>query len=271
MEKILIENLSFAYTKKDRALNNINMAIHDGEWVSIIGHNGSGKSTLSKLLIGLLEPNKGKIYIDSLEMCYENINEIRKKIGIVFQNPDNQFVGVTVRHDIAFGLENNLVNREKMIKLIDEFSIKVGMHEYLDKEPHLLSGGQKQRVAIAGILACNSDIIILDEATSMLDPEGVNSVVELFKELKTNYNKTMITITHDLDIAMLSDRVIVLKEGSIVLEGTPEEVFKEEDFLIDAGLDIPFNLKLYNEVKKDLKLSQDEGLVNLLWELSLTK
>ncbi len=271
MEQIEIKNLSFAYTKKDQAIKDISMTIKKGEWVSIIGHNGSGKSTLSKLLIGLLQADKGEIYIDGQQLNEDSIYDIRKKIGIVFQNPDNQFVGVTVKHDIAFGLENLCVEREEMIKLVDEFSTKVGMNEYLEREPHLLSGGQKQRVAIAGILACNSDIIILDEATSMLDPEGVNSVVELFRELKDVYHKTMITITHDLDIASLSDRIIVLKEGQVVLEGQPSEVFKHEQLLKDAYLDIPFNLKLYNEVKNDQELSQNEGLVKALWEFSLTK
>lgn len=271
MTAIEINNLSFAYTKKDKAIKNISLTIEEGEWVSIIGHNGSGKSTLSKLIIGLLHANKGEIKIFNVPLNEETLNDCRKRIGIVFQNPDNQFVGVTVRHDIAFGLENLCVERPEMLNLIEEFSTKVGMHEYLDREPHLLSGGQKQRVAIAGILACNSDIIILDEATSMLDPEGVNSVVELFKELKNKYHKTMITITHDLDIAALSDRIIVLKEGSIILEGTPSEVFQEEDKLHEAYLDIPFNLRLFNEVKKDPVLKNKEGLVDLLWELNLTK
>ncbi len=271
MDKIEIKNLSFAYSKTDKAINDISMTVKDGEWVSIIGHNGSGKSTLSKLLIGLLVPDKGEIFIDGKLLCLDNIDEIRRKIGIVFQNPDNQFVGVTVKHDIAFGLENRMISRPEMIDLVQKFSTKVDMNDYLEKEPHLLSGGQKQRVAIAGILACDSDIIILDEATSMLDPEGVLSVVELFKTLKNDFNKTMITITHDLDIASLSDRIIVLKEGKIILDDKPSNVFKEKDLLIDADLDIPFNLRAYNTIKADDELSKDERLVELLWQLNLTK
>lgn len=271
MEKIKIENCSFAYSKTDKAIKNINLSIEEGEWVSIIGHNGSGKSTLSKLLIGLLEPDKGKIWIDGEELTIETVHNVRKKIGIVFQNPDNQFVGVTVKHDIAFGLENREIPREEMLELVNRFSEKVGMKSYLDKEPYLLSGGEKQRVAIAGILACDSDIIILDEATSMLDPEGRNEVVSLIKELKTSFHKTVITITHDLDLASISDWIVVLNNGSILMDGTPFEVFNHPKELQEANLDIPFNLKLYNRVLEDSKLSKDERLVSFLWQLSSTK
>ena len=177
---------------KDEALKQINLHIKEGSWVSILGHNGSGKSTLSKLLVGLLIPTQGTIEINGLRLNQENIQEIRKKIGIVFQNPDNQFVGVTVKHDIAFGLENQCISPKEMEEKIDYYARLVGMEEFLSKEPHQLSGGQKQRVAIAGALAMEQDILILDEATSMLDPEGTKEIIDLIKHLNKDLNKTII-------------------------------------------------------------------------------
>lgn len=268
---IEVKDLEFAYTKTDLALRGISLKIEDHEWVSIIGHNGSGKSTLSKLLIGLLEKDKGSILIDGEELCEDTVDSVRRKIGIVFQNPDNQFVGVNVKYDIAFGLENRNVAREEMVKLIDEWSTKVGMNEYLEREPGHLSGGQKQRVAIAGILALNSDVVIFDEATSMLDPEGVNDIVDLIKDLKVKYNKTVITITHDLNLARLSDRCIVLKDGKIIADDEPAVIFDREDILESSRLDMPFNLKLYKKVKADPQLKNNKELVDKLWTLSLIK
>lgn len=265
---IKVENLEYAYSKTDQALKGISFSIKKGEWVSILGHNGSGKSTLAKLLIGLLEPSNGSITIDGLLLNTENLNAIRDKVGIVFQNPDNQFVGGTVRYDIAFGLENRMVPPEKMEKLVLEYATKVNMQNYLEKEPHSLSGGQKQRVAIAGILAIESDVIILDESTSMLDPEGTKEVIELIKVLHRDYNKTIITITHDLNVANNSDRLIVLKDGLIILDGTPEECFKNQETLESSNVDLPFNLKLYNKVKNNTKLNQNRKLVDALWELN---
>lgn len=266
---IKVENLEFGYTKKTKALKGVSFSIEKGSWVSIIGHNGSGKSTLSKLLNGLLVASSGKIEIDGQILNEESLNKIRKKVGIVFQNPDNQFVGVTVKHDIAFGLENRQIKRETMIELIDTFTKKVDMYDFLDTEPHLLSGGQKQRVAIAGALAMNPDVIIFDESTSMLDPEGTKEVIDLICTLKGE--KTIITITHDLDLAYKSDRIIVLNEGCIVDDNTPENIFAKPDMLIEAKLDIPFKLKLYNEARKDSALNQNEELIKTLWQLSLEK
>lgn len=265
---IKVKNLDYSYSQEDHALKGISFDVNDGEWVSIIGHNGSGKSTISKLLVGLLEADKGEIEIDGQILNEETIDDIRKKVGIVFQNPDNQFVGVNVKYDIAFGLENRQVPREEMIKLIDEYSKKVEMEKYLDREPQTLSGGQKQRVAIAGILALNAQIVILDEATSMLDPEGTRDIIELIKELKTKYNKTIITITHDLNLARLSDRIIVLKDGLIIASDTPEKIFEQEGLLRSSNLDIPFNLKLYKTALADEKLKNNEKLVNALWKLN---
>lgn len=263
---IQVNNLTYIYQKKDLALDDISFEIKDGEFVSILGHNGSGKSTLSKILVGLLEPTKGNVKINNLDLNEKNINEIRKNVGIVFQNPDNQFVGVSVKHDIAFGMENREIPRDEMLRRIDEYIKKVDMERYIDAEPHTLSGGQKQRVAIAGILALNTDIIILDEATSMLDPEGVIEIKELIKSLKGK--KTIISITHDLDFARLSDRVIVLRDGKIIKDCTPDEAFNDIESLQSSRLDIPFNLKLYNEAKKN-NLNKD--VVDALWELNLKK
>ncbi len=265
---IKVDNLDYSYTQKDHALKGVSFEVHDDEWLSILGHNGSGKSTISKLLIGLVEADKGSVEVDGEKLSLSTIDNIRKKIGIVFQNPDNQFVGANVRYDIAFGLENRCVEREKMIELVDEYSKKVSMNEFLDRQPESLSGGQKQRVAIAGILALDTKYIILDEATSMLDPEGVRDITNLIKELKDKYHKTIITITHDLNLAALSDRVIVLKEGKIIKEGKPMDVFMDSEILESSNLDMPFNLKLYKMVENDEKLSKNKALVDALWKLN---
>lgn len=268
---IEVNNLSFSYSQKDEALKNVSFNIADHEWVSIIGHNGSGKSTIAKLLVGLLAATTGSISIDGVELTEKTVDSLRHKIGIVFQNPDNQFVGFNVKYDIAFGLENYKIERKEMISLIEEYTKKVDMYEYLEREPQTLSGGQKQRVAIAGILALNCDIIILDEATSMLDPEGTEDIINLIKELHTKYNKTVITITHDLNLAQLSDRVIVMRLGEKIAEGKPEEIFKQRDLLKSSNLDMPFSLRMIDEAAKIDKLSNNEKLMEALWEYHLKK
>ncbi|MBN2300250.1 MAG: energy-coupling factor transporter ATPase [Acholeplasmataceae bacterium] len=260
---IKVSDLSFSYNGVDEALSHVNLKISKGSWVSILGHNGSGKSTLSKLLVGLLSPGSGEILINGLILNEENITEIRKKIGIVFQNPDNQFVGVTVKHDIAFGLENQCIPHDIMVDKIHHYAALVGMKEFLSKEPHLLSGGQKQRVAIAGALAMEQDIMILDEATSMLDPEGTQEIIDLIKVLNRDLEKTIITITHDLSFAAQSDYLIVLKDGQVILEGTPKEVFNQEDLLKSSDLELPFQLALYNEAVKTGKI--DQKILEALW------
>lgn len=265
---IRVNDLDYSYSQQDHALKGISFEVKDQEWLSILGHNGSGKSTISKLLVGILVPQKGSIYYDDIELTEKTVDKIRNRVGIVFQNPDNQFVGVNVKYDIAFGLENRCIPRSEMQKLIVEYATKVGMQDYLLREPQTLSGGQKQRVAIAGILALNTDVIILDEATSMLDPQGTREIIALIKELKEKYHKTIITITHDLDLARLSDRIIVMKEGNIIADDVPGKIFEQSDLLKSSKLDMPFNLKLYKEVEANSKLNSNKELMEALWKLN---
>ena len=269
---IELKNLSYSYSNDEAlAINDISLNIKEGSWISILGHNGSGKSTLAKLLVGLLEPSSGEILVDGVRLDENSVGEIRKKIGIVFQNPDNQFVGVTVRHDIAFGLENIQIEHSLMEEIVASCATKVGMGAYLEREPYKLSGGEKQRVAIAGILALDSKYIIFDEATSMLDPDGVRDVINLIKELRMKTNKTIITITHDLELARKSDEVFVFKKGQITASGKPEDIFKMENILTDSNLQIPLELQLYKEVCDDEILKKDEKLIEALWQLGLMK
>ena len=250
---IEVKNLNFSYDSEEgvQTIKNVSFSIEKGQYVSLIGHNGSGKSTLAKLLAYLLEPASGEIYVDGIRVNEKNIREIRQTIGVVFQNPDNQFIGSTVEGDIAFGLENRAVPREKMIELVKKYSHLVGMDKFLNKSPDELSGGQKQRVAIAGILALGLKIIIFDEATSMLDPEGVEDIKKLIFEMKKEDPElTFVSITHDIEEAYLSDKVIILNSGEKYMEGVPEDVFADEDKIKSIGLDIPFVLQVKNALKK---------------------
>lgn len=255
---VRLEHLSYSYknddniNEEDLTINDVNFDIYEGEYVALIGHNGSGKSTLAKLIIGLYVQLKGQIYIFDQEMNDDNVYELRRNLGIIFQNPDNQFIGSTVRDDIAFGLENDCIDTDTMKILVDEFAEKVGMKEYLDKEPSNLSGGQKQRVAIAGALARKPKILIMDEATAMLDPKGRRDIRNLIKKMKDeNPGLTIISITHDIDEAYQADKVIVLNKGKVFLSGTPEEVFEQSDKLLSIKLDIPFFHKLNKELRKE--------------------
>lgn len=250
MENIIkVENLCFEYEPGLKTIHNISFQIKKGEYVAILGHNGSGKSTIAKLLIGLLEKKSGNIIIDHKELNLENLYKIRKKIGIVFQNPDNQFIGATVRDDIAFGLENICIPREKMDELIERYAKRVRMDQFLDHEPTKLSGGQKQRVAIAGILAMSPSIIILDESTSMLDPRGRKEINELIRELKEDKEMTIISITHDIEEAKNADRILLLNKGEIVGDDQPETLLMNEKLLLDLHLDTPFALKVSRKLK----------------------
>jgi energy-coupling factor transport system ATP-binding protein len=266
-----IKGVSFRYDhQEDKALENIDLAIYEGEWLAIVGHNGSGKSTLAKLLNGLQYAEEGSITVCGLDISEENIWTVRKQIGMVFQNPDNQFVGTTVQDDVAFGLENNGLAREVMIDRVHNSLKKVKMVEFLNQEPHHLSGGQKQRVAIAGVLALQPAIIILDEATSMLDPLGRIEVFETVRKLKEDNDMTVISITHDLDEAARADRIIVMNKGKVYREGTPEEIFQMDKELVELGLDIPFSVKVSKLLReKGISLSKyhlsESELVTELW------
>ncbi len=275
MNPIEIKNLNFSYDQTQDVVKDVSFVVKKGSYTTLIGHNGSGKSTIAKLIIGLLEKEKGSILIDGEELSLESIEGIRRKIGIVFQNPDNQFIGATVRDDIAFGLENHQVEPSEMDVIIENYAREVGMSEYLDHEPTRLSGGQKQRVAIAGILSMKPDILILDEATSMLDPEGKEDINKLVKQLHKENNMTILSITHDVEEVLKSDHVIVMYEGRIVKDGTPSEVMKNEEELIRLKLAAPYSVRLANELKKlgiPVKQAWDmEGMVDELCQLLLNK
>ena len=251
MEKLIeVKDLCFEYEEGSKTINHISFEINKGEYVAILGHNGSGKSTIAKLLIGLLEKKSGDIKVNGYELNLENLYKVREQVGIVFQNPDNQFIGATVRDDIAFGLENICIPREEMDNLIETYAKKVRMEQFLDHEPTKLSGGQKQRVAIAGILAMSPSIIILDEATSMLDPRGRHEINELVRNLKKKREMTIVSITHDIEEAKNADKIILLNEGQIIMVGTPKEILSQVDILEKLKLDVPFSLKLSRKLKE---------------------
>ncbi|MCP4337219.1 MAG: energy-coupling factor transporter ATPase [Mycoplasma sp.] len=248
---IKVKDLTFKYFgNKTNALNKVSFEIKEGEYIAILGHNGSGKSTLSKLLVGLYKPNDGFIEINGIRIAKENLKEIRKYIGIVFQNPDNQFIGTTVEDDIAFGLENKMLTRPQMKKIIQELSARVGMREYLDRAPQNLSGGQKQRVAIASTLALDPKVIIFDEVTSMLDPKGKKEVISIIKEIQQSRKKTLISITHDMDEAILADKILVFSQGQLIASGAPAEILKNKEIVNEAKIDAPFIYKLSSKINK---------------------
>ncbi len=279
-EVLSMDTVSFAYETDDevfvQAVTDVSFTIRKGEWVSIVGHNGSGKSTLAKLMIGLLFPAGGTVNVFLEPLTEDNLWEIRSQLGVVFQNPDNQFVGATVQDDVAFALENNGVPYETMQIRVKEALAQVGMSAYALHEPHHLSGGQKQRVAIAGALAMDPDILILDEATSMLDPQGRGEVIDLITELRRTTGLTVISITHDLEEVLLADRVLVMNQGRLVDSGTPESIFEQGSRLQEHGLDLPFALRM-SELLREAGLPlvgdhmSEEELVNELWTSYFSK
>ncbi len=273
---IEVEHLNFRYpqTEGRPALSDVNLTIEQGEWVAIIGHNGSGKSTLAKSLDGLLPltPESGIIRVAGTKLTEASVWDIRSQIGMVFQNPDNQFVGATVEDDVAFGLENIGLPREEMLTRVHAALERVRMTEFADREPARLSGGQKQRVAIAGIIALQPKIIILDESTSMLDPTGRIEVLETVRQLKEQADLTVISITHDIDEAANANRIIILDDGEIKESGTPAEIFQYGERLIELGLDVPYAERLKAALQRQgLVVPQqyltEEGLVDWLWTL----
>lgn len=276
MNIIEVKNLTFRYDQEspDYILKDVSFHVKQGEWLSIIGHNGSGKSTTVRLIDGLLEAESGDIIISGQRLTSDNVWEKRRQIGMVFQNPDNQFVGATVEDDVAFGLENQGVDFEDMVQRVSEALELVGMSDFKKREPARLSGGQKQRVAIAGVVALRPDIMILDEATSMLDPEGRLKLIDTVKKIKDQYGMTVISITHDLDEVALSDRVLVMKKGQVESSSTPRELFARQD-LAQIGLDQPFTQELKGaliEAGFDLPdyYLTDKELQEALW-LSISK
>ena len=275
---ISIKNIHFNYQDQDtrEALSDVSLDVYEGEWLAIIGHNGSGKSTLAKMMNGLLEASSGEIYIDGQLLTEDTVYKARRKVGMVFQNPDNQFVGTTVEDDIAFGLENIGMPRDEMVRKINTSLEMVRMTKFKEKEPARLSGGQKQRVAIAGIIALAPKVVILDEATSMLDPQGRFEVISTIQQLHKDKGITVISITHDLDEAAQADRVLLMEGGKVNRIGKPSEIFEMGTALVDKGLDVPFSEKL-KAILKDKGMNvpneylDEEGLVEWLWTSVLNK
>ena len=270
-----VKDLNFSYEEEGKTIDNVSFSVEEGSYTTIVGHNGSGKSTIAKLIMGLLESASGTITIDGIALNNENLAKIRSRIGIVFQNPDNQFIGATVRDDIAFGLENHCVEPSMMDEIIDTNAALVKMSDFMDQEPTHLSGGQKQRVAIAGVLAMKPKLLIFDEATSMLDPDGKDEIKKVIMKLHKESSLTILSITHDIDEVASSDYVVALDQGKVVLTGTPQEVFQQEKKLKEMKLDIPFSLKIADELKKR-GVTVDrcitiEGMVNDLCRLRSKK
>ena len=279
-EILSFNNVTFSYTPDvpdaRKAVQGVTFAVNEGEWIAIVGHNGSGKSTLAKLLSGLLFPQEGEVRIMHDVLTEENLWDLRSQIGMVFQNPDNQFVGATVQDDVAFSLENNGVPYEEMVERVHESLQQVKMDGFLNHEPHHLSGGQKQRVAIAGALAMHPRILILDEATSMLDPQGREEVLQIVQALREKIGLTVLSITHDLEEAMLADRILFMNDGKKFAQGTPTEIFALGDQLVDLGLDLPFAMKMTKLLQaKGIQLvgqhMTEEELVNDLWTSNFNK
>ncbi|QDQ00853.1 energy-coupling factor ABC transporter ATP-binding protein [Lysinibacillus fusiformis] len=279
-EILSLNSVTFSYTPDDtesrNAVENVSFAVQEGEWIAIVGHNGSGKSTIAKLMNGLLFPQQGDVRILRQILNEENLWDSRSQMGMVFQNPDNQFVGATVQDDVAFALENNGVPFEEMVKRVHAALEQVKMGSFLDHEPHHLSGGQKQRVAIAGALALKPKLLILDEATSMLDPQGRAEVLQTVQTLRAETGLTVLSITHDLEEAMLADRVLFMNDGKKFAEGTPAEIFAFGDKLVELGLDLPFAMKLSKLLQKEGvplmgQHMTEEELVNDLWTSNFNK
>ncbi|HFR3747823.1 energy-coupling factor transporter ATPase [Streptococcus sp. P25B114] len=269
---IQVKHLKYKYEEEaeNYTLNDVTFHVKQGEWLSIIGHNGSGKSTTVRLIDGLLEAESGDIFIDGDKLTVDNVWDKRRLIGMVFQNPDNQFVGATVEDDVAFGLENQGIPLAEMRQRVQEALELVGMADFKIREPARLSGGQKQRVAIAGVVALRPKIIILDEATSMLDPEGRLDLIQIVKDIKDQHGMTVISITHDLDEVALSDRVIVMKNGQVESISTPADLFMRDD-LADLDLAQPFTADLAQSLRQaglavPLRYFTEEELEETVWE-----
>ena len=272
MNKLEIKNLSFSYDGSNKVIDDISFSVEKGTFVSVLGHNGSGKSTLAKLIVGLLEKESGQIFFNDVEIDDKNLRDLQTKTSLIFQNPDNQFVGSTVEDDIAFGLENRCFPHDQMQAEIERFADSVNMLDHLKKEPINLSGGQKQRVALAGALILRPEILILDEATSMLDPKGKSTVRRVIDRIhKENKELTIISITHDIDEALLSDKVLILSKGKLVKEGKPQDILRDESALLEVKLDMPFVYKLEKELKEIGVNSNAENIDQLVEDIWASK
>lgn len=275
MAIIEVEQLSYHYEhQNNNVLNNINFKINAGEWIAIIGHNGSGKSTLLRCLDGLLTPQKGQIKIDNLIMNDNNVWQIRQKIGMIFQNPDNQFARAIVADDVAFALENAAMDVNLMHQRVQTALAEVGMSAYAQKAPAQLSGGQKQRVALAGVIAQRPQIMLLDEATSMLDPHGRETILKIIAKLHHDYHLTILSVTHDINEAALADRILVIDNGRLINEGTPNEIFNDGQALVKMGLPLPYTEQLKqalraNHIDMPLQYFNVKEMVDYLWTLFL--
>ncbi|WP_022934518.1 energy-coupling factor transporter ATPase [Mesomycoplasma moatsii] len=264
---IKVKNLQFKYQGSNKyALNNINVELPRGKYIAILGHNGSGKSTFSKLISGLYKPTKGEIYIDDIMIKKSSLREIRNKIGIIFQNPDNQFIGSTVEDDLAFGLENANIPQHEMKKIIKDLLKMVGMEKFIDREPNTLSGGQKQRVAIASVLALNPEIIIFDEVTSMLDPKGKEDVLQIIKNIQQTREKTLISITHDMDEAIMADYCLIFSHGKVIAYGNPKELLNNKKILEESKIDSPFIYKISSRLKNIEPTYDINELLEKIWK-----
>ncbi|AQQ51801.1 energy-coupling factor ABC transporter ATP-binding protein [Planococcus lenghuensis] len=273
-EALSFTDVTFTYNPESEAgmpaLQGVSFSVFSGEWIAIVGHNGSGKSTAAKLMNGLLFPQEGIVRILGDSLSETNLWDKRSKMGMVFQNPDNQFVGATVQDDVAFALENNGVPHAEMVERVQAALQQVNMAAYVNHEPHHLSGGQKQRVAIAGALALKPQLLILDEATSMLDPQGRQEVIRTIRELRKTEPVTVLSITHDLEEAALADRILVLNAGRKYKEGSPEEIFSHGSQLEELGLDLPFTMRMSHLLRASgIKIQEEhmseQELVEELW------
>ena len=251
MPYLSLENVSYSYDKVHKAVSDVTFTAEKGEYIAVIGHNGSGKSTLTKLMNALLVPENGTVTVDGFSSSDKKaLFEIRKRVGVVFQNPDNQLVASIVEDDVAFGPENLGVPREEIAKRIDFALSFVGMEKFRKRTPSRLSGGQKQRVAIAGVLALLPEVLVLDESTAMLDPQGRKEVLEVVKKLNKEKGVTVINITHYMDEVVDADRVVVMDKGRIVMEGTPKEIFARRDDLNLIGLETPISVRIKDKLNK---------------------
>lgn len=263
---ISFENVSFRYdTEEDlpEVLSDINLQIHKGEFVAVLGHNGSGKSTLAKLTNAILIPDSGRVLVKGMDTADGSLKyDIRQTVGMVFQNPDNQIIATIVEEDVAFGPENLGVEPHEIRKRVDDSLKAVEMYDFKDKEPHRLSGGQKQRVAIAGIIAMRPECIVLDESTAMLDPRGRAEVFKTIRNLNREYGMTVLFITHFMDEAAKADRVIVIDGGKILLDDTPQKVFSQVDLIKSVGLDVPQSAELAHNLAAD-GIPLPSGILNV--------